>query len=56
MEIELQFAYLDPRPLLVPTSLADLELGPSRAGVLLDTYFDTKSLELQRAGCSLRVR
>jgi hypothetical protein len=56
VEIELQFVYNGCRPLVVPTTLADLELARSRTGVLLDTYFDTPSLDLRRAGCSLRVR
>ena len=56
MEVELQFVYRGSRPLVVPTTLADLELGRSRTGILLDTYFDTPALDLRRAGCSLRVR
>jgi hypothetical protein len=56
MEAELQFIYRGGGPLLVPTRLADLELRRSNAAVLLDTYFDTESLELRLAGCSLRVR
>lgn|SRR5436190_2859900 len=56
MEVELQFVYRGGGPLVVPTTLADLELSRSRAGVLLDTYFDTPALDLRRAGCSLRVR
>ena len=56
MEVELQFVYHGGRPLVVPTSLADLELRRSAARTLLDTYFDTEALALRRAGCSLRVR
>jgi inorganic triphosphatase YgiF len=56
MEVELQFLYRGRGPLLVPIRLADLELRRSNATVLLDTYFDTESLELRRAGCSLRIR
>ena len=56
MEVELQFVYRGRGPLLVPIRLADLELDGSSAEVLLDMYFDTESLELRRAGCSLRVR
>lgn len=40
----------------MPVALGDLELCRSRTISILDTYFDTASLELRRAGCSLRVR
>ena len=56
MEIELQFEYRGDGPLVVPIALGDLELRRSRTISILDTYFDTASLELRRAGCSLRVR
>ena len=56
MEVELQFVYEGDGPLVVPARLADLELGRSTAGSLLDTYYDTAALDLRRAGCSLRVR
>jgi inorganic triphosphatase YgiF len=56
MEVELQFVYHGGRPLVVPTSLADLELRRSSVRTLLDTYFDTETLDLRQAGCSLRVR
>jgi uncharacterized protein YjbK len=56
MEIELQFVYRGNGPLVVPISLGDLELRRSRMASILDTYFDTTSLELRRAGCTLRVR
>jgi hypothetical protein len=56
MEVELQFVYRGRGPLLVPTRLADLELRHSTAVALLDTYFDTETLDFRRAGCSLRVR
>src|SRR3954452_10899671 len=56
MEVELQFVYRGGPPLVVPTRLGDLELRRSRAISILDTYYDTTSLELRRAGCSLRVR
>jgi hypothetical protein len=54
--MELQFVYLGDGPMTVPTRLGDLELRRSTAAALLDTYFDTESLDLRRAGCSLRVR
>src|SRR4051794_35071868 len=56
MEVELQFLYRGEPPLVVPTRLADLELHRSRTISILDTYFDTASLDLRRGGCSLRVR
>ncbi|MFL5928821.1 MAG: CYTH domain-containing protein [Gaiellaceae bacterium] len=56
MEVELQFLYRGEPPLVVPTRLADLELHRSRTISILDTYFDTASLDLRRNGCSLRVR
>ena len=56
MEVELQFVYHGGTPLIVPTSLADLELRRSATRTLLDTYFDTEALDLRQAGCSLRVR
>ena len=56
MEMELQFVYLGDRPPLVPTRLADLELTRSRPITLVDTYYDSASLDLRRSGCSLRVR
>ena len=40
----------------MPVALGDLELCRSRTISILDTYFDAASLELRRAGCSLRVR
>jgi uncharacterized protein YjbK len=56
VEVEAQFVYLGERPLVVPISLADLELRRSRVSFLRDTYFDSESLALRRAGCSLRIR
>jgi inorganic triphosphatase YgiF len=56
MEVELQFVYRGGPPLVVPTRLGDLELRRSRTISILDTYYDTASLELRRSGCSLRVR
>src|SRR4051812_42241325 len=56
MEVELQFVYRGEPPLVVPTRLGDLELCRSRTISILDTYYDTASLELRRSGCSLRVR
>ena len=56
MEVELQFEFRGQGPLVVPVSLGDLELRRSRAISILDTYYDTASLELRRGGCSLRVR
>ncbi len=56
MEVELQFEFSAEGPLVVPVVLGDLELRRSRAISILDTYFDTETLELRRAGCSLRVR
>jgi uncharacterized protein YjbK len=56
MEVELQFVYRGEPPLVVPTRLGDLELRRSRTISILDTYYDTASLELRRSGCSLRVR
>lgn len=56
MEVELQFVYEGDGPLLVPVRLADLDLERSTVGFLLDTYYDTETLDLRRAGCSLRIR
>jgi len=56
VEVELQYIYTGTAAPLVPTRLADLELGRSRQFTLLDTYYDTESLDLRRNGCSLRVR
>jgi uncharacterized protein YjbK len=56
VEVELQYLYTGSAAPLVPTRLADLELGRSRHFTLLDTYYDTEQLELRRNGCSLRVR
>jgi CYTH domain len=56
VEIELQYVYRGEEPLLVPTRLAGFPLAGSRATDLLDTYFDTRELDLRRAGCSLRLR
>jgi hypothetical protein len=56
VEVEVQFVYKGSGPLVVPILLADLELRRSSAVTLVDTYFDTESLELRRAGCSLRIR
>jgi len=56
MEVELQFLYRGEEPLVVPIRLGDLELRRSRPNSILDTYYDTESLGLRRAGCSLRVR
>jgi hypothetical protein len=56
LEIELQFLYRGGEPLLLPTHLAGFPLADSRATDLLDTYFDTRELDLRRAGCSLRLR
>jgi CYTH domain len=56
MEVELQLVYLGDGPPVVPTRLADLELGRSRPIALVDTYYDTDLLALRRSGCSLRIR
>jgi uncharacterized protein YjbK len=56
VEVELQFVYRGDGPLVVPVRLCDLGLHRSRAISILDTYYDTASLELRRSGCSLRIR
>ena len=56
MEVEIQFVYRGETAPLIPTRLADLELGRSTHFSLLDTYYDTEALELRRNGCSLRIR
>lgn len=52
----MQFVYRGEGPLVVPVRLCDLELRRSRAIGILDTYYDTRSLEVRRSGCSLRIR
>jgi inorganic triphosphatase YgiF len=56
VEVELQYEFRGEGPLVVPVALGDLELRRARAISILDTYYDTASLELRRAGCSLRIR
>jgi uncharacterized protein YjbK len=56
MEVELQFLFCGSGPLVVPTRLGDLELRRSRAISILDTYYDTRSLELRQRGCAVRIR
>jgi CYTH domain len=56
VEVELQFMFCGDGPLVVPTRLGDLELRRSRAISILDTYYDTRSLELRRHGCGVRIR
>jgi uncharacterized protein YjbK len=56
VEVELQFLFCGDGPLVVPTRLADLELQRSTSMNIVDTYFDSETLELRRSGCSLRVR
>src|SRR4051794_11037559 len=56
MEVELQYVYRGNKPPLVPTELAHLALAGSESFVVTDTYYDTESLVIRRAGCSLRIR
>jgi uncharacterized protein YjbK len=56
LEVELQFVFCGDGPLLVPVLLGDLELRRSKAISILDTYYDSTSLDLRRNGCSLRLR
>jgi inorganic triphosphatase YgiF len=56
MEVELQYVYRGDGPPVVPIALAGLELRRSTPLTLIDTYFDTETLDLRRSGCSLRVR
>jgi inorganic triphosphatase YgiF len=56
VEIELQYRYFGSGQLVVPIELAGFCLATSRAIDLLDTYYDTESLALRQAGCSLRLR
>lgn len=55
-EVELQYVYRGDGPLVVPVELASLTLAASERFDVVDSYFDTKQLDLRRAGCSLRVR
>ena len=56
MEIELQYLYTGDGPLMVPAELATFSLGRSEIFDIRDTFFDTRDLDLRRAGCSLRIR
>ena len=55
-EVELQYVYRGDGPLVIPVELASLTLATSERFDVVDSYFDTKQLDLRRAGCSLRVR
>lgn len=55
-ELELQYLYRGKKDPVVPTALGDLVLAGSRNVRVVDTYYDTASLDLRRAGCKLRVR
>jgi len=56
MEIELQYLYTGDEPLVVPAELASFALASSAIFDIRDTFFDTPSLALRMAGCSLRIR
>jgi hypothetical protein len=56
VEIELQYLWEGEGAELVPIELAGFALAESASFDILDTYYDSDSLELRRAGCSLRVR
>ena len=56
VEIELQYLYASSDPIMVPAELSGFALAESLTYEIIDRFFDTDSLEIRRAGCSLRVR
>jgi uncharacterized protein YjbK len=56
VETELQFRYRGRAVPVVPTELAELVLAGSQRFLVVDTYFDTPTLQLREAGCSVRLR
>jgi hypothetical protein len=51
VEVELQYVYRGNFPPVVPIVLAGLELRRSTPLALVDTYFDTETLDLRRSRC-----
>jgi hypothetical protein len=56
VEIELQYLYRKSDGLLVPAELAGFALAESLSFEVVDSYYDTPTFALRRAGSSLRVR